>query len=246
MGEIQKEFDVNLEDYTDETDDQISIELDDETNGNLSTFDPGSDVYLLIRRYPLYTYTVESGGGALQFVGAEIPIEMTEKLYFTKTDSADLDYVPEGEIVCTWQDPAPDVNITTDGKTVSLSAPAIGVLNCTYTTLVDRWRLHGVNVESEVIIVATMGEVSDNITVTFEIGSGTEATVAVYLKYCDSGEAAPNMAFYVNGEYQGVSDANGLVNIGSRTVGDSLSIRAIGSGIINSENDSIQNETLTI
>ncbi len=76
---------------------------------------------------------------------------------------------------------------------------------------------------------------------------GTDVTVGWQILSCETGEPVAGVQFYVENQSIGVSDSDGMLpNSTEHVTGEVVSIRATGSGIIDSDLDAIENDEITI
>jgi len=153
---------------------QLSAEIDNRPDGpneGKTSFSPGDDVYLLVRKSADVTVAGYATIGNVSLVGAVTGMEEKEMLVFPRTRSAELSKTPEGGVSFTWFGTVPGTPVV-KGKTVNLTGaydkdnPPIGVAEAVYTTAAESWKLSGipatVNGKSSFeVLVVMVGTVAD-------------------------------------------------------------------------------------
>lgn len=123
----------------------ISVELDDEANGDKTTFLPGDTAHFLVHTNPEnLAITLDTTIGSISANGSK-SVAVSEQLTFIQSQSETLGKIPNGAVTTSWIGRAGGSPTISD-STVSLPAIINGVLNCTYNTTARAYRLAGVTI----------------------------------------------------------------------------------------------------
>jgi len=236
---------------------QISMGLDAAKNAevygeNKTSFAPNEMAYLFI--LPHGDYQLQSSAGTVSKQGSNIPFEQSENLTFENSVSASLAHPPMGAVTSwRWLGNAGGTPLFT-GRTVSVPAPVVGVLQVTYKTAGDRiglvvTSLNGLD-ELPVLVVATNGDGDKaNATVTFTLdGSDPPVPTPTEIEvtnFC-SGDIVPGATVYIDGVDVGVTNAAGIVYAGMLIPGRTYVLKVTGSGFTDSDKDVLNNDSFTV
>lgn len=135
-----------------EGDGELTAEVDNREDGpneGKTSFAPGDDVYLLIRKSKNLTVEGYSTLGSVQLVGPVEGMEERETVVFARTRTAELSKTPSGGVDFKWLGTPPGTPVV-KGKTVNLTGaydkknPPIGIAIATYQSAGESWRLTGI------------------------------------------------------------------------------------------------------
>jgi hypothetical protein len=203
----------------------LEIELDEELNEGKTSFAPGGVAYINVWRNPLSSYNIQSAAGKLTPDGKGIPQKYSDIVTFKNTDEGQISQTPQaGSMSSSWKGNNPGVMPVFEGRTVTVNKTVVAVLQCDYNGIKDRWKLSGVDEEMTVPVVATMGGLDSDIEISFEEQEDAEdgETEDVGLKtiHCETGDPVSGVSVWIDNTYQGATNAQGIIGIGLRTVGD--------------------------
>ena len=243
---------------------EIVIELDDVYNVDdqgeaKSAFRPdGADpAYIRVYRFDTENdYQMFSSYGDLGRSATSVPYNLVETLYFPLSDEEELDRVPEGAVEYEWigNEPVGEDGLPLfpvfDGKKAKVSEEIVGILQCTYKYLADRWILRS-DLEGEVLVVALQEIDSDTIlkeSLVVEFVSEVQEFEDVTLEvrdYC-TGDSLPGCEVFLDELSQGNTDSSGQIDLGELVVGQTYQLRVVKSGYIDSDEDDLLNDEFTV
>lgn len=133
------------------TDGQLSAEVDsraDGPNNGKTSFSPGDDVYLLVRKSADVTVVGYPSLGSVGKVGDVSGIKEKQVVTFPRTRSVELSQAPAGAVSLTWYGTSLG-SYTVKGKTLTLTGaynhdnPPVGVAMASYESAAESWKLSG-------------------------------------------------------------------------------------------------------
>ncbi len=249
------------DDDTSSSRDALSLGLDAAMNLQVygeakSEFAPGEYAYLRLlgvyRNYRLY-----ASAGVVDKLATNVLYPMSETLVFALEKTAELSHVPSGVVSYKWLG-RNGGNASFVGKTVRLGTTAIGVfvLQCDYFIAGDRVRLFlneaamGEEAEMEVTVAAADDRGVATAAVSYAIDDETEGgtLVPVDIQVVDActGDPVAGASVTVDGQLMGTTDAEGVISCGMMLSGSEHTLVITATGYIDSEADTLCNDTFTV
>jgi len=194
---VDKHVTINFGDPKDDTSagaDRSWLTITDDEDTNPDNIPAGTASFVLVERSPEAPYRLLTSEGSAAIVATDIPVTVTdEEVLFDGDDEASLDHKPADAPVYTWV--GSDHGIPAlEGRTLSLADEVVGILNVSYTYMVDRWEISGTSSEKVLVVGIMSGECSTLIMST----GGPDATdpddVADYNEAFAAFNAASNLA----------------------------------------------------
>jgi len=267
-GHVKKQFTVNFQEPSDDSSDAgqqelaqwyIDLQLSDQNTVDGSVFPLNSDVYIDVYRWPYNDVQIESMAGTLKKSGSNINVKLSKNISFVHSDQGTLAQAPYDEFSYEWQNrERPEPAISVLGRSLTLNREVFNVLQVKYSSKKDTYILNNVKEPTEVVVYASMGEVSASLTVRFgtieedaeypddsifeeteeeteeetkeEVVDGEKIVKAVHTYDCTTGISESGWAVYVNNKFQGLTNSQGNASIGERTVGETVTIRCSKDG----------------
>lgn len=133
------------------TDGSLTAEVDsrsDGPNNGKTSFSPGDDVYLLVRKSSDVSVVGYPSLGTVAKVGDVSGIKEKQVLTFPRTRTAELSQPPSGAVTLTWYGANLGAH-TVKGKTLTLTGsydhdnPPVGVALAKYESAAESWKLSG-------------------------------------------------------------------------------------------------------
>lgn len=233
-----------------ETNVAIALSLDSEANENETSFESGTPVY--VRQFPPGEFTMLVNIGSVEKRLREVPYTITEELvYFANAATANLDYLPDGEVIHTWVGENLG-NPVFNGRVVTIPESGVGVMSCTYITLYDQLMVtYSGAVATTVLLVVMNGDVSDSLLITYTgVIDVTERPVVITVKnYCSDeivvgADIEVTASGYPTTNF--ITDALGQANLGNLIVGVTYNIKITATGYKDSDLDSLSNDSFTV
>jgi hypothetical protein len=222
----------------------LNLELNSEDNEGKSEFAPNGIDEAIIRLYKTSSAQVyfRRTYGTWRQVTTRVPIEVEEDVEFDWSKEEQLYYLPDGAVTWEWLGTPVGRDPVFDGTFIRTSAEVLGILRCTYTTLVDQYGLKS-DEEIPIMVFAYQGVLRDFLTVNFAgDGEDRKQYEVRVLDYC-TGDPVPGATVYVNGVSYGQTANDGRVQVGTYTTGSENTLRIVKSGYLDSDNDSIRNDS---
>lgn len=140
-------------------DSDISVELDDELNGDKTTFKSGDTVYFNVYTNPTdLSVTVDTTLGSTAENGSK-SVEQTETISFVKSKTASLSKLPAGAVSYSYIGRSGGTP-TFSGKDVTVPTEINALMKCTYSATAKAYKLSGVTIptgetEIQVLVVVS-------------------------------------------------------------------------------------------
>lgn len=241
--------------YAYETEESLSLELDDEKNREVygeskSSFLIGERAYLKFLSSSDTTYEIFSSIGSTRKEGTNIPYTVIENVVFKKEKTAALQKKPRSSVNYKWYGNAPGIP-SFSGGSVSINQPAVAVLHCEYETLGDRISII-VNEEVDfgekfdVVVVVVQGERKASTTITYSGDHiGPQPIDLKVVDFCGD-EVVEGVEIYLDGESKGTTNSNGKIFLGELRPGTEHTLKMTKSGYVDSDKDVLYNDSFTV
>lgn len=225
----------------------LELELDEELNDGKTEFAPGESAFIRVKRYPRDIYTMLSSAGDIVRTAVNTYQAITdEQVEFCYEKEQDLDDRPDSPVSYDWIGRDPGIIPTIDGKTIQFSSEVVAIMSVDYNYLYDRWKLHNISHDGDVIVVARMGDQKACLTVNFGGGvSEVEEYELLVKDYCTD-LAVPFATVFLDDVEIGRTNTQGIINLGDLVRGSSHTVRVVKSGYIPSDEDALRNDEFTV
>lgn len=225
----------------------ISLELDDVANEDKTQFTPGEYAFIRVIRSPLNSYSMLSNG-TVNKVGSNVPLEVLEEaLTWDYVKEKTLSYVPIPSTYggVNWEGISPGVTPALSGDKLSTTVEIVGYGTVDYTTLFDRWRVT-TPTSAHIVVVGLMGDNKGSLVIDFTAGAAETVELDFRVQdYCN-GEVVAGAQVLIDGVLKGLTNSQGLVNIGSYLRGSTHTVKIIKSGYVDSDLDNLRNDEFTV
>ena len=253
---------INFSNKLEISESPISLALDEEYNvtesGSRKTkFGPSDTAFFLV--FSELSYTLYKSVGTLKKVATNVPSKITERVFFYMTKTASLRYTANNASF-TWIGDNPGATVAINGKEVILSKEAVGVLEVTYDSYGDRWKIaYSLNVEDlkdvDVVIVGINEAGSKsylNLGADFEEEEdeeGLESQSSEYqLRVIDmcSKDPVEGVEVRLDGKLIGTTESDGTIYLGEIQKNVYHTLHMSKEGYLSSDLDAIKNDGFTI
>lgn len=199
----------------------ISIDIDPDANTDTNFYVGGTAFLRVISNgfFNSVSYDMLLSYGSIEKVLSGIPYAITEDVTFTYSTTANLKYLPVGQMTWEWigNTPPGSVQGIVESGTLKAPEPIVAIARVSYETLGDRWALTS-DIEGPVIVVALREGKTASTTVTFV---DQELSVEfgpfpweVIVKNNATGNPEPGVTVDIDGVGVFVTDGNGRAFIG--------------------------------
>lgn len=139
------------------------------------------------------------------------------------------------------------------GRTITISAPKIGVLKCDYKSIGDRLKLvvtqadmGNLNSMDVLVVVYKSGNVMASTTVNYE--NDVVLPVSIELSVADfcSDETIENVEVFLDGNFIGRTNIEGKISLGNLIPGQKYQLKMIKEGYTDSDLDLLHNDEFTV
>jgi len=238
----EKHITVNFSDASSSGD--LSLQLDEERNNDKTTFAVGEIAYLKFLFSNSDAYTIKTSSGSASVVGTNIHYPITdEEIQFANVKQGTLDYVPAGGVTPTWIGNNGGTPLFNE-KIITVPNEIIGILNCDYTTKGDRLALTATE-SGTILVVVIQGSNQASLAVTFGAAADAVEYELEVKDFC-SDASLSGVAVSMDGRYKGLTDANGVVNLGLLTPGSTHALKMTRSGYEDSDDDDLNNDSFVV
>lgn len=229
----------------------IHLELDDTANEGETSFTEGDSVYLQVIT-DASSYACVTTGKSLSKTQTGIIKEVTESVTFRLSNSATLAKAPSSIVSYAWIGKNPGVNPVFDKGKITLPKAVVGILEVVYETTGDRWVLSHNDVEKVAVVAYTDSAVAslevDFGSLSASSSSASGASIGPFnlqvKNFCDD-SIIEGARVYIDGADKGLTDVNGVIYIGIIAKG-SHTLKVTKTGFIDSENDSLNNDSFEV
>jgi len=223
----------------------VQLILDSDKNAGKTVFEPGSDVWLkLFCDDPTATdITFKCSNGTASIHATGLPMAFKEEISFMMTLEATLQYLPDTAVSVKWI----GTNAGTpsfDGRSVTIPAKAVGILECKYTTLWSSVKCIPTKAVSTLVCAFQDGG-KDCVTFEVEEAAGPGSYELEVRDYC-SGDTLAGVTVYFDGVNVGQTDSNGVIYLGNLLPGSSHSLRMTKTDYIDSDKDKLNNDLIEV
>lgn len=213
-----------------------------EIQGEQSVFASGATVTL--NMYPAdASASLFVSAGYASFIKRGELSEHTEYIVFANSDTAYTQHNVDTLIAAEWQGViAGNANIT--GNSITLPASASGVLKVTYLATYDVISLV-CDMDTQCLLTATGDSRYGYVVVDYTYNISGSVDVVLKVKDACSGVVLPDASVWLNGEYKGMTDSYGYINLGKLNPG-TYSLKTTKTGYQDSDSDIISNDSFTV
>lgn len=247
MAEQSQHIVVSFAQTGPEGDEWLNVELDDEMNGDRTSFSPGENIYIRVMRHPAESYQVYTNGGTATKVGTNVNLAITdEEMTFLQETEKQLNKRPRVGAAVTFQAACgspgtPAVN----GRKVSFATEKTAAFRVSYEVLFDRWRLNFPCTTGPALFVVVMGEQKQSLSISIEEGIGPREYTLIVKDYCTDA-IIPAATVFLDGVEIGDTDTSGRIDLGELNPGQTYQIKIVKTGYLDSDIDVIRNDEFTV
>lgn len=229
----------------------ISLSLDDVANQGVTSFEITDVVYLKFLSASNASFIVERSSGIGSIVGENIYYPIEEEVQFIHTNEASLSHIPVSGVTWDWVGISGGTPLFNNEK-VTVPNEVTAVLKCIYSTKGSRLSLMSSAVGT-VLVVVTQGTGDDaqraSLSVAFAASTTDPAIPVAYelevKDFCND-DILSGVEVYLNGSYKGLTDANGIINLGLLFPGTTHTLKMVRDGYENSDEDNLNNDSFVV
>lgn len=226
----------------------FTFEINEELNNNKSSFLQGEPVYINLFRV-LDVNNVGSTNGNVTLYKTKQKKTIKEVLYFTNSRTVDVNYPVDqsGNIDFIWYGNSLGNISVINNSTIKANKSGYGVGIISYTTLYDIYKLTTPkdipNNEERGIIVfgSDIGGNTAYINISVQGNKLSEQDIIIESKDYDLDLAIPGAEVYIDGEFKGLTDGYGKLNVGKLPIGK-YSLKIVASGYKTTDQDALNND----
>lgn len=226
----------------------FNFELNEEFNDNQTSFLQSDSVYINLFRVLDVNYVGSTNGNIILYKTNKKKV-VKEILYFTDSRTTDVNYPIDStnNVDFIWYgNSLGNINVV-NNSTIRANKSGYGVGIISYTTFYDIYKLTTPqdipNNEERGIIVfgSDVGGNNAHINISVHGNKLSDQDIIIESKDYDLDLPIPGAEVYINGEFKGLTDGYGKLNVGKLFLGK-YSLKIIASGYKDTDKDALNND----